>query len=157
MKITLLQTGKTTSGYVSEGVNDFSSRIKKYTGFDIITIPDTKNTKNMPIAEQKEKEGKAILQMINSEDFVVSLDESGKAFTTTQFAGQLEKIFLLSKKRLVFIIGGPWGLSGEVTGRSDLIMSLSPMTFPHQLVRLLFVEQLYRVITIIKGDPYHHQ
>ena len=111
----------------------------------------------MPPAEQKEKEGQAILQVLNNDDYIVSLDESGKSFTTIELAGQLEKIFMLSKKRLVFIIGGPWGLSDEVTGMSDLKMSLSRLTFPHQLVRLLFLEQLYRVLTVIKGVPYHHQ
>ena len=157
MKITLIQTGKTVSGYISEGIGDFSSRIKKYIGFDIITVPDLKNTKNMPFGDQKVKEGKAIMQVIGNDDYVVSLDERGREFTTLELTDQVRRIFLLSKKRLVFIIGGPWGLSEEVTGRSDLVVSLSQLTFPHQLVRLLFIEQLYRVLTIIKGDPYHHQ
>jgi 23S rRNA (pseudouridine1915-N3)-methyltransferase len=157
MRITLIQTGKTTSGYVSEGIGDFSSRIKKYTGFDIITVPDIKNTRNMPPDEQKTREGRAIARMITNEDYVVALDESGKSFSTMEFAGLLEKLFLKSVKRLVFIIGGPWGLSGEITERADLKMSLSKLTFPHQLVRLLFTEQLYRVLTVINGDPYHHQ
>jgi 23S rRNA (pseudouridine1915-N3)-methyltransferase len=157
MKITLLQTGKTIEKYVSNGVNEFSERIRKYSGFEIITIPELKNTKNMPVAIQKLKEGKLILQLLNSEDHVVILDEKGKEFRTVEFSEQLRKFYMLSKKRVVFVIGGPWGFSDEVYERADLRMSLSRLTFSHQLVRLLFVEQLYRVLTVIKGDPYHHE
>jgi 23S rRNA (pseudouridine1915-N3)-methyltransferase len=95
--------------------------------------------------------------LLNSEDFVVALDEKGREFRTMEFSEQLRKIFMLSKKRIVFVTGGPWGLSDEVYERAELRMSLSKMTFSHQLVRLLFVEQLYRALTVIKGDPYHHE
>lgn len=157
MKIILLQTGKTTDKYIAAGVDEFSARIRKYSGFEIQTIPDLKNTKNMPVREQKQKEGKQIMQLLNNDDYVVALDEKGTEFSTIDFSGQLSKIFMLAKKRLVFVIGGPWGFSEEIYKRADLKMSLSKLTFPHQLVRLLFVEQLYRALTVIKGDPYHHE
>lgn len=156
MKIILLQTGKTTEKYIAEGVDDFSARIRKYSGFEIKTVPELKNTKNMPVAEQKMKEGRMILQLINSEDYVIALDERGKELSTNEFSNQLGKVFMLSKKRIVFIIGGVWGFSHEVYERADEKMSMSKLTFSHQLVRLLFAEQLYRALTVIKGDPYHH-
>ena len=157
MKITLLQTGKTTDKHISEVADQYSSRIKKYTVFEVITISDIKNTRNLPVQEQKVKEGKRIIQATNSEDYVILLDEKGKTYRTIEFSRLMEKTFMLRKKRIVFVIGGPWGFSDEVYSRADLSMSLSNMTFPHQLVRLLFLEQLYRVFTIIKGEPYHHE
>jgi len=157
MKITLLQTGKTTEKYISEGVDEFSARIRKYSGFEILTIPDLKNTKNMPNQEQKIKEGRLIIEILNNEDYVIVLDEKGREFRTVEFSDQLSKILMLSKKRVVFVIGGPWGFSDEVYKRADLKISLSKMTFSHQLVRLLFAEQLYRALSVIKGDPYHHE
>jgi 23S rRNA (pseudouridine1915-N3)-methyltransferase len=157
MKITLLQTGKTTDKHISELVNLYSNRIKKYSGFEIITLPDVKNTKNMPVQEQKTKEATRIIQSVTDDDYIILLDERGKELRTLEFSGALEKMFFLPKKRIVFVIGGPWGFSQDVYNRADYKMSLSKMTFPHQLVRLLFLEQLYRVFTIIKGEPYHHE
>ncbi|HEX2976318.1 MAG TPA: 23S rRNA (pseudouridine(1915)-N(3))-methyltransferase RlmH [Bacteroidales bacterium] len=157
MKIALLQTGKTVDRNISESSDDYASRIKKYIGFEVITVPDLKNTRNMPPNEQKLREGKKIIQAISAEDYVVLLDEKGKEFRTVEFASALERIFMLPKKRIIFIIGGPWGFSDEVYSRADMKMSLSKMTFPHQLVRLLFLEQLYRAMTVIKGEPYHHE
>jgi len=156
MKITLVQTGKTGEKYISDGVAEYSSRIRKYAPFETITIPDLKNTKNMPLDEQRQKEGRQILQLILNDDFVIVLDDKGKEYTTVEFASRMEKIFQMSKKRAVFVIGGPWGFSADVYARADLKMSLSRLTFSHQMVRLLFAEQLYRVFTVIKGDPYHH-
>jgi 23S rRNA (pseudouridine1915-N3)-methyltransferase len=157
MKITLLQTGKTTERYISDGVDEFSARIRRYSGFDIVTIPDLKNTKKMPQTEQKMKEGNKILQLLNNDDFVIILDEKGKEYRTLEFSEHLAKILMQAKRRTVFIIGGPWGFSEEVYKRADIKMALSRMTFSHQMVRLLFLEQLYRAFTIIKGDPYHHE
>jgi len=157
MKISLLQTGKTTDKNMAELVDLYANRIKKYSVFEIITLPDLKNTRNMPVQEQMIKEADKILQSISNDDYIILLDEKGKEFRTIEFSGYLEKIFLLAKKRIVFIIGGPWGFSKEVYSKADFKMSLSKMTFPHQLVRLLFLEQLYRVFTIIKGEPYHHE
>jgi 23S rRNA (pseudouridine1915-N3)-methyltransferase len=157
MKITLLQTGKTTEKNISEVMELYASRIRKYSGFEIITLQDVKNTKNMPAGEQKIKEGKKILQSVSADDYMILLDERGKEFRTMELSVWLNKVFMLSKKKIIFVIGGPWGFSEEVYNRADFKLSLSKMTFPHQLVRLLFLEQLYRVFTIHNGEPYHHE
>ena len=157
MKIALLQTGKTSDKHISEVADLYATRIKRYSVFEIITLPDLKNNAKMSVPEQKMKEGKKIIQSISRDDYVILLDERGKEHRTIEFSGLLEKIFMLPKKRIVFVIGGPWGFSEEVYRRADFSMSLSRMTYPHQLVRLLFLEQLYRMFTIIKGEPYHHE
>jgi 23S rRNA (pseudouridine1915-N3)-methyltransferase len=156
MKLILLQTGRTTDNYIVEGIANYYDRIKKYVSFDILTVPELRNTKNMPVNEQKIKEGEKLSEQINKDDYVLLLDEKGKEFDTVEFARFLEKLFLLRKKRIVFVIGGPWGFSDEIYKRADSKVSLSKMTFSHQLVRLLFIEQLYRALSVIKGDPYHH-
>jgi 23S rRNA (pseudouridine1915-N3)-methyltransferase len=157
MKIAFLLNGKTTDKNISDVMDLYSGRIRKYVTFELITLPELKNTKSMPLQEQKEREGKKILQSVTNDDFVILLDERGKEFRTIEFASFLDKLFLSSGKRIVFIIGGPWGFSEEVYGRAEFRMSLSKMTFPHQLVRILFLEQLYRAFTILKGEPYHHE
>jgi 23S rRNA (pseudouridine1915-N3)-methyltransferase len=157
MKMALLQTGKTTDKHIAELVDLYANRIKKYSAFEIITIPDVKNTRNMPVQEQKNKEAAKIMQSVTEDDYVILLDERGKELRTLEFSGALEKMFFLPKRRIVFVIGGPWGFAEAVYSRADFKMSLSRMTFPHQLVRLLFLEQLYRAFTIIKGEPYHHE
>ena len=156
MKIALLQTGKTTDKNISEVADLYIGRIKKYSVFEVITIPDLKNSKNLSVLEQKVKEGKRILQSLSADDYLVLLDERGKELRTVEFSEWTERILMIQKKRIVFAIGGAWGFSEEVYARADFKMSLSKMTFPHQLVRLLFLEQLYRVFTIIRGEPYHH-
>jgi 23S rRNA (pseudouridine1915-N3)-methyltransferase len=124
---------------------------------ETITLPDIKNTRNMTAGEQKMKEGKKIIMSLNTEDYVILLDEKGKELRTVELSQMIEKVFALNKKRIVFVIGGPWGFSDEVYSRADNKLSLSKMTFPHELVRLLFLEQLYRVFTILRGEPYHHE
>jgi 23S rRNA (pseudouridine1915-N3)-methyltransferase len=156
MKLILLQTGRTTEKYIVEGVSNYSDRIKKYVSFDILTVPELRNSRNLPLNEKKAKEGEKLSEKINNEDYVLLLDEKGKEYNTIEFAKFLEKSFMLQKKRLLFVIGGPWGFSDDMYKRSDAIISLSKMTFSHQVVRLLFMEQLYRALTVIKGDPYHH-
>jgi 23S rRNA (pseudouridine1915-N3)-methyltransferase len=156
MKLILLQTGRTTDNYIIEGIANYYERIKKYVSFEILTITEIRNTKNMPVNEQKSKEGEKLSEQINNDDYVLLLDEKGKEFDTVEFASFLEKSFMLRKKRIVFVIGGPWGFSDEIYKRSDARISLSKMTFSHQLVRLLFMEQFYRALSVIKGDPYHH-
>jgi 23S rRNA (pseudouridine1915-N3)-methyltransferase len=157
MRVALLQTGKTADRNLSPAIDDYASRIRKYNVFDILTVPDLKNTRNMPPLEQKEKEGKKILQMLGKDDYVILLDEHGKELRTKEFSELLEKSMMTARKRIVFVIGGAWGFSDEVYSRCDMKLSLSKMTFPHQLVRLLFLEQLYRAFTVIKGEPYHHE
>ncbi|HLN21185.1 MAG TPA: 23S rRNA (pseudouridine(1915)-N(3))-methyltransferase RlmH [Bacteroidales bacterium] len=157
MKIALLQTGKTNDRNIASIQEDYAARIRKYVGFELITAADLKNTRNMPQPEQKAKEGKKILQLLGPEDFVILLDEKGREMRTVEFSDFLSKSMMMQKKRIVFVIGGAWGFSDEVYSRCDMRMSLSKMTFPHQLVRLLFIEQLYRAFTVIKGEPYHHE
>ena len=157
MKIVLLLTGKTSDKHVAEGIDKYSARIRKYSAFDIVTLKDLKNTRNMPVRGQKEKEGELILNSITTDDYAILLDEQGKEFKTLEFAAWLEDLFMLPKKRILFVTGGPWGFSEEVYRRADSLLSMSKFTFSHQLVRLLFMEQLYRVLSVIKGDPYHHE
>jgi 23S rRNA (pseudouridine1915-N3)-methyltransferase len=157
MKIVLLQTGKTSDRNISMAVEEYILRIKKYNSFEIITIPDQKNTRNMPVTEQKIREGKKILEILNADDHVILLDEKGREMSTVDLSVLLGKMFMLSKKRIIFVIGGPWGFSDEVYSRADFKLSLSRLTFSHQMVRLLFMEQLYRILTIIKGEAYHHE
>ena len=157
MKLVLLQTGKTTEVSITDIASLYASRISRYNSFEIITVPDLKNTKSMPVEEQKQREGERILQLIKQDDYVVLLDEHGKEMRTMEFAAWLGRTFMLQKKRVCFVTGGAWGFSDDVYSRADYKLSLSKMTFPHQLVRLLFLEQLYRAFTIIKGDPYHHE
>jgi 23S rRNA (pseudouridine1915-N3)-methyltransferase len=157
MKIILLQTGKTSDKNIAGGIEVFSGRIKKYAGFEIITIADIKNTRNMPSGELKTKEGRKILQAVSSDDYMILLDEKGKEFRTIDFSAWFSRTMMLPKKRIVFVIGGAWGFSDEIYSRADFKLSLSKMTFSHQLVRLLFLEQLYRIFTILNGEPYHHE
>lgn len=157
MKITVLLIGKTTEKYISDGIDVYFNRIKRYCNFDIVTIQDIKNTKNMPENEQKIKEGKKVLEILSSDDFCVLLDEHGVEYSTKELSAWLEKRMAVSSKHIYFVIGGPYGFSDEMYARADFKLSLSKLTFPHQLVRLLFVEQLYRSFTVIKGEPYHHE
>jgi 23S rRNA (pseudouridine1915-N3)-methyltransferase len=157
MKIALLQTGKTNERYIKEGLEIYAGRIRKYSSFEIVTIPDLKNTRNLSPVDQKTREGEKIIGVLKNDDYVIVLDEKGKEQSTAEFSSAFGKMMMLPKKRIVFVIGGPWGCSEEVYRRADLRLSLSRMTFSHQLVRLLFLEQLYRVFTIIKGEPYHHE
>lgn len=157
MKIAFLQTGKTSEKYLTEGIRIFETRIKKYSPFEILTVPDIKSTRNMPASEQKIREGNKIGNYIRNDDFVVFLDEKGKEFSTIEFASWLEKTLMVARKRILFVSGGPWGFSDEAVKKADMFLSLSQMTFSHQIIRLLFLEQLYRAFTIIRGEPYHHE
>lgn len=157
MKIVLLLTGKTTEKHIADGVEIYAGRLKKYCKFDIITIPELKDARKMPVKEQKMREGKKILEFLGKDDISILLDEKGTEFRTADFAQWLEAKSQMQGKRLVFVVGGPWGFSEEVVESARFSISLSKMTFPHQLVRLLFAEQLYRAFTIIKGEPYHHE
>lgn len=157
MKICLLLIGKTDETYLQQGIENFSKRIPHYIGFEIKILPDLKNTKNLSEDQQKEKEGEMIIQQINSSDELILLDEKGQAYTSVEFARFLEKKMLSGTKRLVFVVGGPYGFSKSVYAKASGMVSLSKMTFSHQMVRLIMVEQLYRAMTILKGEPYHHQ
>ena len=156
MKIAFLQTGKTSDKYLADGISIFEERLRKYIAFEICTLADLRSTRNMPSREQKIREGEQILRFIRPEDYTVILDEKGKEFSTVEFSSWLEKIFMIQKKRIVFVAGGAWGFSEAVYKKADMCLSLSKLTFSHQMVRLLFLEQLYRAFTVIKGEPYHH-
>jgi 23S rRNA (pseudouridine1915-N3)-methyltransferase len=157
MKIALIQVGKTSEKYLTDGINTFKERVIKYNAFEIFTIHDIRSTRNMPAREQIAREGEKILQFFKKDDYIVILDDKGKEFSTVEFSSWLEKMFISQKKRIVFVIGGAWGISDEIYGMADLRLSLSRLTFSHQMVRLLFLEQLYRAFTVIKGEPYHHE
>ena len=156
MKIELIQVGKTVNKIFVEGINEYLGRIKHYVPFNITTIPEIKNTKSLSESQQKTLEGTLILKQLQAQDTVVLLDEHGKEFRSVEFAAWLEKQQQVAR-RLVFVIGGPYGFSESVYERANSKISLSKMTFSHQMVRLIFCEQLYRACTIIQGEPYHHE
>ena len=157
MKITLLVVGRTVDKNIIAAIDDYTGRVKHFAPFDIEIIPELKNARKLSEAQQKEAEGELILKSINSGDTVVLLDEGGKEFRSTEFAAWIEKKQLITAKRLVFVVGGPYGFSQKVYSCASEKISLSRMTFSHQMIRLLFVEQLYRAYTIIGGLPYHHE
>lgn len=157
MKISLLVIGKTDEAYLQKGLEIFLKRIPHYISFEMKVIPDIKNAKNLSEEQQKDKEGELILQQTLPSDEMFLLDENGLEASSVDFARFLEKKMLSGIKRLVFVIGGPYGFSGNVYSRAIGKISLSKMTFSHQMVRLIFTEQLYRAFTILKGEPYHHQ
>lgn len=157
MKLTLLLIGSTDKKYIKEGIEDYLKRVTFYIPFEVKIISDIKNNRNFSPHQQKEKEGKAILDHISTGDELVMLDEQGTEMSSIEFSKWIEKRMINGSKQLTFIIGGPYGFSEAVYQRADSKISFSKMTFPHQLVRLIFAEQLYRAMTIIKGEPYHHE
>jgi 23S rRNA (pseudouridine1915-N3)-methyltransferase len=157
MKIQLLVVGKTHQDFVEKGVAEFCNRLKHYIPFELEVIFDNKNTKNRSFEQQKEKEGELIFKSFQPGDYIVLLDEHGKEFTSLQFSEYLEKKTHTVPKRLVFVIGGPYGFSPKVYEAAQEKIALSKMTFSHQLIRLIFVEQLYRAMTILNNEPYHHE
>ncbi|MGM9705965.1 MAG: 23S rRNA (pseudouridine(1915)-N(3))-methyltransferase RlmH [Prevotella sp.] len=156
MKIELILVGKTTDNKFSDIINDYVGRINHYSQFTVNTIPGLRNTKNLSRNQQKQTEGELILKMIQPGDTVVLLDEHGKEYRSIELAQWLEKKQQTARK-LVFVIGGPYGFSDAVYRRADEKLSLSKLTFSHQMIRMIFTEQLYRACTIIKGEAYHHE
>ena len=157
MKIILLTVGKTTNPHLIKLQEEYQSRLKFYISFESVVIPELKNTKNLSVPEQQEKEADLILKQVETSDKVVLLDEKGKQFTSFGCSEYISKEIMASHKRLLFIVGGPYGFSERVYQRANSLISLSSMTFSHQMIRLIFVEQLYRAMTILKGEPYHHE
>lgn len=156
MKITLLTIGKTEEKYLIEGIDIYVKRLKHYIPFKIIEIPELRNTKSLSKEQQKTKEAELILKNTQSTDYVVLLDENGKEQGSRNFSVYLNKKMLSGLQHLIFVIGGPFGFSDEIYARANDKLSLSQMTFSHQMIRLFFTEQLYRACTILKGEPYHH-
>ncbi|MEM9076525.1 MAG: 23S rRNA (pseudouridine(1915)-N(3))-methyltransferase RlmH [Bacteroidota bacterium] len=157
MQITLMAIGKTDSKELAVLIDEYKKRLGRYIKFQLLVIPDLKNNKNLSESQQKEKEGELILAQIETSDLVVLLDENGKQFTSISFSNYLQKKMNSGLKRLVLVIGGPYGFGEDVYKRSNEKISLSTMTFSHQMVRLFAVEQLYRAFTILRNEPYHHQ
>ncbi len=157
MKITLAVIGKTEVGFVRQGIEEYVKRLQHYVTFNIQYVSDVKGTRNMSEAQQKVAEGKALLAILENSDHVVLLDEHGTERTSLDFSQWLQRRMASGSKRLVFVVGGPYGFSPEVYDRANEKISLSKMTFPHELVRLIFVEQLYRAFTILRNEPYHHE
>jgi 23S rRNA (pseudouridine1915-N3)-methyltransferase len=157
MKITFLTVGKTEDAYLKDGIEKYVKRLKHYTRLEIIDLPELKNTKALTPEQQKAKEAEMILKKIVPTDHVVLLDENGLELSSKQFAAYLTKRNTSVNASLVFVVGGPYGFDDEVYRRANDKLSLSQMTFSHQMVRLFFMEQVYRAFTIMKGEPYHHE
>ncbi len=157
MKIQFIVVGKTAQNYLVDSIADYTTRLRRYITFDMEIIPELKNTRNLTFDQQKEREGEAILKTLQPGDFVVLLDEHGQEFTSVQFARYIEQKMQTVPRRLVFVVGGPYGFSSSVYDRCNDKLSLSKMTFSHQMVRLFFTEQLYRAMTILNNEPYHHE
>lgn len=156
MKTILILVGKTNDKHFVAGINDYAERISHYMPFEIVTLPELKNTKSLSEEQQKVMEGDMIAKLLQPSDTVVLLDEHGKKMRSVEYAVWLQRT-ANNARRLVFIIGGPYGFSPAIYQRANDKISLSRMTFSHQMVRLIFTEQLYRACTIIKGEPYHHE
>jgi 23S rRNA (pseudouridine1915-N3)-methyltransferase len=156
MKTLLILVGKTTDRHFQAGIADYTERIGHYMPFELVTIPELKNTKSLSEDQQKAAEGELILKLLQPSDTVVLLDEHGCELRSIEFARWLEQK-RNTARRLIFIIGGPYGFSSAVYARANEQLSLSKMTFSHQMIRLVFTEQVYRACTIIKGEPYHHE
>lgn len=157
MECVLLCVGKTDQAELKQLIDLYQNRLKHYTKFSLVIIDDIKNSKNLSEKQQKEAEGKALEKQLKAGDRIVLLDENGKNFSSIAFSDWINKQQVSGVKRLVFIIGGPYGFSADIYARAQQKISLSSMTFSHQMVRLFFVEQLYRAHTILKNEPYHHR
>lgn len=157
MTIKLLAIGKTDDAALKSLIGTYIKRLSHYNRFETEIIPDLKKTRNLDVEQQKAKEGKEILARLNASDYVVILDENGKQHTSEGFSEYIQKRLNSGMKQLVFVIGGPYGFSEEVYQRAQSKLGLSKMTFSHQMIRLFFVEQLYRAFTILKNEPYHHK
>lgn len=157
MKIKLLAIGKTDNKQLTQLIDEYQNRLKHYIKFDFEVIPDLKNAKNLSEVQQKEKEGELILAKLQNTDQLVLLDDKGKQFTSVEFANHLQKKMNSGIKQLVLVIGGPYGFSDAVYEKAQGKLSLSKMTFSHQMIRLFVVEQIYRAFTILRNEPYHHE
>lgn len=157
MRITLLTVGKTDVAWVRSGLDLYVSRLRHYVPFDLVEIPELKNVSALSREQIREKEGELVLGRLKGSDFVTLLDEKGRQLRSLEFASDLERKMTRGGRDLVYVVGGAYGFSLGVYGRADALLSLSKMTFSHQMVRTIFAEQLYRAFTIIRGEPYHHE
>lgn len=157
MNLKLLAIGKTDSSALQELITDYTNRLGHYINFELEVLPDIKNTKNLSQDQQKQREGEALLKRLAPQDYVILLDERGKSYSSMEFSQYLQKILNTGTKQLVLIIGGPYGFAQELYQRAQGKLSLSKMTFSHQMVRLFAVEQFYRAFTILRNENYHHE
>ncbi len=157
MKITLLTIGQTDDSWLREAIDIYVQRINRYTSFETRNIPTPKKWNALTAGQRKEQEGKILLEQMKGSDYTVLLDEKGKVFNSVQFAGFIQDRMNRSTRKLVFVVGGPWGFSREVYQAAQMKLSLSAMTFSHQMVRVFFTEQLYRAFTILRNEPYHNE
>lgn len=157
MKVEFWMIGKTAFSYLEEGMAVYEKRLKHYLPLNLEVMPDIKNAKNLSSQDLKAKEGALILKKLKDDDLLILLDEKGKEYSSLSFSTFIEKQLSAPKKRIIFQLGGAYGFSSEVYERADMKISLSKMTFSHQMIRLFFLEQLYRAMTILKGEPYHNK
>ena len=157
MKIVLLVVGKTTDPHFAAGIDDYANRIRHYLPFDVEVIPELRNTKSLSEEQQKEKEADLLLKAFQPGDHIVLLDEHGKMYRSLEFADWIQKKMLAGVKRLLLVVGGPYGFSPRIYAAAHEKISLSAMTFSHQMIRLLIAEQVYRAMTILNNEPYHHE
>ena len=156
MKVELWAVGKTADKYLEDGIAVYQKRLKRYFKFEIKVIPSLKNASKWPVSLIKQREGEAVLQRLQNTDFLAILDEKGRQYASVEFAKYIEQQLYAPQRRLVFLVGGAYGFSPEVYARANGQLSLSKMTFSHQMVRLFFVEQLYRAMAILNNEPYHN-
>ncbi len=156
MKITLLVVGKTSDSHLQALIQDYEKRLSHYLPFRLQVIPELKNAKNLRQDQQKQAEGELILKNVDNNTMLILLDEHGKEYRSVEFAERISKL-QSAGRNVVFVVGGPYGFSEAVYQRAEGKISLSQMTFSHQMIRLIFIEQLYRALTILKGEPYHHE
>lgn len=157
MKFEFCYIGKTKERYLNDGIAIYERRLKHYISFEMTCIADVKNAGKLNVNQLKEKEGVEILKRINNDDYLILLDEKGKSFTSVGFSQQIERLMHLPFKRIIFQVGGAFGFSKEVYERANQKIALSDMTFSHQMIRLFFVEQLYRAFSILRGEKYHNE
>lgn len=157
MKVTFLVVGRTIDKHLTTLINDYAERVKHYVPFEMVVVPELKNTKALSAEQQKERESELLQKQLRPGDHIVLLDEGGREFRSMEFAAYLEKKQAQAARRLVFIVGGPYGFAPAIYALANEKVSLSKMTFSHQMIRLFFVEQLYRAMTILRGEPYHHE
>lgn len=156
MDVVLLVVGRTKTGFVKDGLDEYLRRLRRYVPYSVAELPDVRNAGRLPREEQKEAEGKLILDFLASSDHVALLDERGRQYTSVDYAARLQTVLASGKKRLVMVVGGPYGFPQQVYDRADELLSLSKMTFNHEMVRLFITEQVYRAMTILRNEPYHH-
>lgn len=157
MKVEFWLIGKTSFPYLSEGMKLYEKRLARYLSYQTVVLPDAKNANKLPPEKLKIKEGEIVLKKLNPDDFFILLDERGKVFSSIEFSNFLENKFNSGKKRMVFLVGGAWGFSSEIYKRANAKISLSKMTFSHQMIRVFFMEQLFRAMTILRNEPYHNE